>query len=93
MEPFSPSYLTKLGVFTPSSVQMEELGGFRYRLKKLLLWRVDGYTKILLSSYGTCQATDEQLSKFKERVERELRVRVNFSRFENYVTMTVETSP
>jgi hypothetical protein len=50
---------------------------------------VDGYTKILLGSYGAL--TDEQLSRFKDVAERELGVGVSFSRpHEDYVTMAVE---
>jgi hypothetical protein len=83
------SFTTKLGAFTPFFVQIEELRGFRYKLKKLLLWRVDGHTKILLGSYGAL--TDEQLSRFKDVAERELGVGVSFSRpHEDYVTMAVE---
>jgi hypothetical protein len=84
------SFITKLGEFTPSFVQMSEPRGFGYRLKKLLLWRVDGYTKVLLCSYGARLATDEQLSRFKEVAKRELDVEVSFSRQGDIVAMTVE---
>jgi hypothetical protein len=84
------SFMTKLGAFTPSFVQMSEQRGFRYKLKKLLLWRVDGYTKVLLCSYEARLATDEQLSRFKDVAKRELGVGVSFSRQGDIVAMTVE---
>jgi len=75
-----PTFVTKLGGFTPFLVRMEELKGFRYRLKKLFLWKLEGYSRIYMSFYDAGRTTDEQLYKFKELVERELGVRVSFFR-------------
>jgi len=73
-----PALKTRLGVLSVYMVQMKELRGYGYRLKKLLLWKMKGYTEIRMISNILYSSVENQLSKIKETVERELKVNVDF---------------
>jgi hypothetical protein len=62
---------------------MRELRGYRYWLKKLFLWKVEGHTMIVMRSNTPCSSAEDQLLEIKKIVERELKVKIDFQKLED----------
>jgi hypothetical protein len=82
-ELFRPVLKTRLGTFSTYFVQMRELRGYRYWLKKLFLWKVEGHTMIAMRSNTPCPFSEDQLLEIKKIVERELKVKIDFQKLED----------
>ncbi|RSN74564.1 hypothetical protein [Candidatus Methanodesulfokora washburnensis] len=78
-----PTLGSELGTFYVYMVRMKESRGFRYRLKKLFLWKVEGYTTIYMTPDELYPSAESKLPEFKEAMERELKIKVNFWKARN----------
>jgi hypothetical protein len=78
-----PTLQTKFGTFYTYFVKMRERRGFKYKLKKLFLWRVEGDTEIYMYATDPHLSVRDQLSEFKRDVEEKFKVKVDFLELEN----------
>ena len=77
-----PTLQTKFGTFYTYFVKMRERTGFKYKLKKLFLWRVEGDTEIYMYATDPHSPFVDQLPEFKrdveEKFEEKFKVKVSF---------------
>jgi len=88
---FRPGLKTNLGTFLIYMVQMRESRGYKYWMKKLFLWKVEGHTTIYMHSDTLYSSVENQLPEVKKAVEKECNIRTRFFKSKDrYLGMFLE---